>query len=201
MLRLLYVLALAYAVSACGGDAQTADNHDHDHAGHEHHDHDHDHGDHDHAGHDHDAPDANATKFGAEITTDGGIGAEAVIAQVEAGEGTTDLALGEGNMVQAIPAKLEGTVSEVCVKAGCWLKVAAGEQGEIFISTDHKFFVPKDIVGKTVVVDGHAYKTEMSVEELRHYAEDEGQTPEQIAEITEPENSYTLLARGVVIKQ
>lgn len=201
MLRLLYVLVLAYAISACGDGAQTAHDHTgHDHEHHDHAGHDHEHHDHDHAGHDHGTADASATQFGAEITPDGGVPAADVIANVEAGENTTDLDLGEGNMVKAVPTKMEGTVSEVCVKAGCWLKVAAADGQEIFISTDHKFFVPKDIVGKTVVVDGHAYKTEMGVDELRHYAEDEGQTPEQIAKITEPEVSYKLLARGVVVK-
>ena len=106
MLRLLYVLVVAYAISACGGDAQTAHNHDHDHAGHEHHDHDHD-----HAGHDHGTPDANATQFGAEINPDGGIAAQDVIAKVNVGEGATDLDLGENNVVKAVPTKLEGTVA------------------------------------------------------------------------------------------
>lgn len=200
MLRLLYVLALAYAITACG-DASTAHNHDHDHAGHEHHDHDH--GDHDHgdhADHDHGTPDANATQFGAEFDAEGGIAAQDVIAAVNAGEKTTDLDLGEDNIVKAVPTKLEGTVSDVCVKAGCWLKVAANDGKEIFISTDHKFFVPKDIVGKTVVVDGHAYMTEQSVEELRHYKEDAGASAEEIAAITEPEPAYTVLARGIIIK-
>lgn len=190
MLRLLYVLVLAYAVSACG-DATTT--HNHDHAGHEHHDHS------DHAGHDHPSPNTNITQFGAKFDAQGGLTAQDVIAKVEAGEETTDLDLGEDNIVKAVPTKLEGTVSDVCVKAGCWLKVAANGQ-EIFISTDHKFSVPKDIVGKTVVVDGHAYMTEQSVEELRHYEEDAGATPEQLAAITEPKTTYTVLARGVVIK-
>lgn len=196
MLRLLYVLILAYAISACGNATTT---HNHDHAGHEHHEHgDHDHGD--HAGHDHPTPDANATQFGAKFDAQGALTAQDVIAKVEAGEETTDLDLGEANIVKAVPTKLEGTVSDVCVKAGCWLKVAAPDGQEIFISTDHKFFVPKDIIGKTVVVDGHAYMTEQSVEELRHYEEDAGATPEQLAAITEPKTTYTVLARGMVIK-
>lgn len=206
MLRILYLVLLAYTFAACGGNesSTTAENHeghehhDHDHAGHDH-DHDHDHAGHDH-NHDHDQPEGDGIHYGAEITPEGGVALSEVLSKVKNEEGATELDLGEGNTVKAVATKVEGEVSEVCKKAGCWLKLATEDGQEIFITTNHEFFVPVDIVGKTVVVDGQAYKSVTTVDELRHYAEDEGQSAEEIAKITEPITEYKLLAKGLVIK-
>ncbi|WP_052596975.1 DUF4920 domain-containing protein [Aureispira sp. CCB-QB1] len=204
MLRILYLVLLAYTFAACGGNesSTTAENHeghehhDHDHAGH---DHDHDHAGHDH-NHDHDQPEGDGIHYGAEITPEGGVALSEVLSKVKNEEGATELDLGEGNTVKAVATKVEGVVSEVCKKAGCWLKLATEDGQEIFITTNHEFLVPVDIVGKTVVVDGQAYKSVTTVDELRHYAEDEGQSAEEIAKITEPITEYKLLAKGLVIK-
>ncbi|WMX14680.1 DUF4920 domain-containing protein [Aureispira sp. CCB-E] len=206
MLRILYLVLLAYTFAACGGNesSTTAENHeghehhDHDHAGHDH-DHDHDHAGHDH-NHDHDQPEGDGIHYGAEITPEGGVALSEVLSKVKNEEGATELDLGEGNTVKAVATKVEGEVSEVCKKAGCWLKLATEDGQEIFITTNHEFFVPVDIVGKIVVVDGQAYKSVTTVDELRHYAEDEGQSAEEIAKITEPITEYKLLAKGLVIK-
>lgn len=203
MLRILYLIIFAYTLVSCGAqDATTTDNHE----GHEHHDHDHDHdhAGHDHEGHDHDhgttEAEGDGIHYGAEITADGGVALSEVLAKVKSEEGATELDLGEGNTVKAVATKVEGEVSEVCKKAGCWLKLATEDGQEIFITTNHDFFVPVDIVGKTVVVDGQAYKSVTTVDELRHYAEDEGQSADEIAKITEPVTEYKLLAKGLVIK-
>jgi hypothetical protein len=203
MLRILYLVIFAYTLVSCGGNeaTTTADSHE----GHEHHDHeghDHDHAGHDHEGHDHDAVEVegDGIHYGVEITTDGGVALSELLAKVKNEEDATELDLGEGNMVKAVTTKVEGEVSEVCKKAGCWLKLATEDGQEIFITTNHDFFVPVDIVGKTVVVDGQAYKSVTTVDELRHYAEDEGKSAEEIAKITEPVTEYKLLAKGLVIK-
>ncbi|MNY81520.1 hypothetical protein D3C86_2231200 [compost metagenome] len=65
---------------------------------------------------------------------------------------------------------------------------------------DYAFFVPKDIAGKTVVFEGEAKKTTSSVEHLRHYAQDAGQSKEEIAKITEPKDELTFVAEGVIVK-
>jgi len=203
MFRILYVAIFAYTFISCSGnETTTVENHE----GHEHHDHeghDHDHAGHDHEGHDHDhgeAAEGDGIHYGVEITPEGGIALSDVLAAVKSEKGAADLDLGEGNMVKAVAAKVEGNVSEVCKKAGCWLKLATEDGQEIFITTSHEFFVPVDIVGKTVVVEGQAYKSVTTVDELRHYAEDEGQSAEEIAKITESVTEYKLLATGLVIK-
>ena len=101
-----------------------------------------------------------------------------------------------------MPAKVEGTVESVCKMKGCWMKVKTGEGQVMRVSfKDYGFFVPKDIVGKTVVMDGTAETTTTPVSELRHYAEDAGKSKEEIEKITEPEKALTFVADGVIVKK
>ncbi|QIP15935.1 DUF4920 domain-containing protein [Spirosoma aureum] len=101
-----------------------------------------------------------------------------------------------------MPAKVEGTVESVCKVKGCWMKVKTGDGQSMRVTfKDYGFFVPKDIVGKTVVVAGTAESTTTPVDELRHYAEDAGKSKEEIAKITEPEKALTFVADGVIVKK
>ena len=43
--------------------------------------------------------------------------------------------------------------------------------------------MPKDIAGMEVILEGNAFVEQTSVDELRHYAEDEGKTAEEIEAI------------------
>jgi hypothetical protein len=66
---------------------------------------------------------------------------------------------------------------------------------------DYGFFMPKDIAGKEVVLNGKAYVNEVPVDEQRHYAEDAGQSAEEIAKITEPKKTFSFVADGVLLKE
>lgn len=59
--------------------------------------------------------------------------------------------------------------------------------------------MPKDISGKQVIMQGEAYYQTTSVEELKHYAEDEGLTKEAIASITQPKKELKFMASGVIL--
>ncbi|MFD2933189.1 DUF4920 domain-containing protein [Spirosoma flavum] len=101
-----------------------------------------------------------------------------------------------------MPAKVEGTVESVCKVKGCWMKVKTGDGQTMRVTfKDYGFFVPKDIVGKTVVVEGTAETTTTPVADLRHYAQDAGKPKEEIAKITEPEKALTFVADGVLVKK
>ncbi|RNL49640.1 DUF4920 domain-containing protein [Pedobacter jejuensis] len=96
--------------------------------------------------------------------------------------------------------KIEGKVVEVCKKKGCWmtLEMPNGEPMRVTFK-DYAFFMPMDIVGKKVVLDGIAKKQNISVETLRHYAEDAKKSPEEVAKITDPKKELAFEAKGVVI--
>lgn len=101
-----------------------------------------------------------------------------------------------------MPAKVEGTVESVCKVKGCWMNVKTANNQIMRVTfKDYGFFVPKDIVGKTVVMEGVAETTTTPVAELRHYAQDEGKSKAEIEKITEPEKALTFVADGVIVKK
>lgn len=97
--------------------------------------------------------------------------------------------------------KFASEVKEVCQKKGCWMKLDMGEEEAMVRFKDYGFFMPKDIAGKEIIVNGRAYIEEMSVEDQRHYAEDGGQSKEEIAAITEVKRTLAFEADGVLIPQ
>jgi hypothetical protein len=95
--------------------------------------------------------------------------------------------------------KVRGTVTSVCQAKGCWMTIAEGDK-EMFVKfKDYGFFMPKDIDGREVIMEGTAYREVVSVDELRHLAEDAGKSKEEIAKITEPKEELQFLAHGVIL--
>ena len=64
---------------------------------------------------------------------------------------------------------------------------------------DYGFFVPKDIAGKRVLVEGKAFVSEVGEDERRHMAEDAGEPDSLIAKITGSEMQKGFEASGVRI--
>ena len=108
-------------------------------------------------------------------------------------------AYSENQLTDTLQATLQGKVNEVCQAKGCWMTIAAGNDGEEMMVKfkDYGFFMPKDISGREVVMHGMAYYQITPVDELRHYAEDAGKSAEEIAKITEPKRELRFLADGV----
>ena len=93
-----------------------------------------------------------------------------------------------------------GKVKSVCQVKGCWMNIVSDDQSKepIFVKfKDYGFFMPLDLAGKEVIMYGNAYTEITSVDELRHYAEDEGKSKEEIAKITEPVEEIKFMASGV----
>lgn len=97
--------------------------------------------------------------------------------------------------------KIEGEVVQVCKKKGCFLTLKREGTGEPIMVrfTDYGYFVPEDLIGKTVVLEGKAKVKETSVEWLKHYAEDKGESKEEIAKIKEPKRDISIVADGVLV--
>jgi len=64
---------------------------------------------------------------------------------------------------------------------------------------DYGFFVPKDIAGQEVIMEGKAYREVTAVDELRHLAQDAGKPQEEIEKITEPKVELKFMASGVLL--
>jgi hypothetical protein len=96
--------------------------------------------------------------------------------------------------------KVRGKVEEVCKKKGCWMVMKLGNGEDMRVTfKDYKFFVPKDLAGKEVVLDGYAYLDTTSVKQLQHYAKDGGKSDAEIAAIVSPVTAISFEAKGVAV--
>lgn len=124
--------------------------------------------------------------FGETITSDGALSLADMVSKMEG--------------VDSMAVKVKGTVETVCQVKGCWMNVKDSQAGELFVQfKDYGFFMPKDIAGREVIMDGYAYREITSVEDLRHFAEDEGKSKEEIEAITEPKAELKFMASGVLL--
>lgn len=127
--------------------------------------------------------------FGESITPEGSVSYETLLKMMQEAE-TAEL-------------KVRARVASVCQTKGCWMTVQSDNpevEEMMFVQfEDYGFFMPFDLAGKEVVMQGQAYREVTSVDDLRHFAEDEGQSEEEIAAITEPLNELKFMAKGVVI--
>ncbi|HYE55495.1 MAG TPA: DUF4920 domain-containing protein [Chitinophagaceae bacterium] len=96
--------------------------------------------------------------------------------------------------------RVKGKVVSVCKEKGCWMKIER-ENGEPMMVKfkDYGFFMPADIEGKEVVLDGEATIKETSVKQLRHYAQDAGKSKEEIEKIKTPKKDVVFVAKGVLV--
>ncbi len=92
--------------------------------------------------------------------------------------------------------KIEGVVEEVCQAKGCWLKVK-NDQGQSIRVTfkDYGFFVPKDIAGRTVILEGQASTVVLEEDVAKHYADDSGKEYDESMR-----NEVSVVASGVLVR-
>lgn len=96
---------------------------------------------------------------------------------------------------------IEGTVSEVCLTKGCWMRVRDEAGDEVFVRFwDYSFFVPTNCTGHRVIAHGFSRQHVVSVDALQHYAHDARKSPEEIAAITQPETRIQFMADSVLIE-
>ncbi|MEM1001884.1 MAG: DUF4920 domain-containing protein [Bacteroidota bacterium] len=145
-----------------------------------------------------------------EVTTDAEIDISEEIAYASFGDKISDAdAISASEMMakfksmtveDTLQVKTVGKIVDVCSKKGCWMKLDMGNDDIVRVTfKDYGFFVPTDADGE-VIINGKAYVSETSVDDLKHFAEDAGKTQEEIDAITEPEFTYSFEADGVLLK-
>ena len=97
--------------------------------------------------------------------------------------------------------RVEGEILSSCPMKGCWMKIRADQDTILVRFKDYGFFVPKSgIEGDRAIINGKMSVETLSVDLLRHYAEDAGKSKDEIEKITKPQVSLTFLADGVFIE-
>lgn len=116
------------------------------------------------------------------------------------GQDAMALAYGDLQPGDTLLTRFEGEVLSVCQNKGCWMRLALPEDRTVMVRfKDYGFFVPKDIAGKKVVVEGKAFVSEVDEAERRHMAEDAGKPDSLIALIKGSERELGFEASGVRI--
>ncbi|MFN0060853.1 MAG: DUF4920 domain-containing protein [Planctomycetota bacterium] len=97
--------------------------------------------------------------------------------------------------------KLRGRITSICTKKGCWMRMVDGER-ELFVRfKDYGFFVPRHLAGYDVELEGPVSMKIETEAARRHYAEDAGKSPEEIAKIVGDRRELSMLASSVVIRE
>ena len=96
--------------------------------------------------------------------------------------------------------QITGKVAEVCQSEGCWIRLHKTDGSTLLVKAkDHAFVMPKDIVGKIVVVDGEAIVKEVPEAMRKHLAEDAGKSKEEIEKIKGDSKEIIFMAKGVKV--
>ncbi len=101
----------------------------------------------------------------------------------------------------SVRVKFKSEVKEVCQNKGCWMKMDMGSEDVMVRFKDYGFFVPKNIAGQEIIVEGYAFVEEMSVDDQKHFAEDAGESPEEISKIITPKRTLSFVSSGVLIPE
>lgn len=107
---------------------------------------------------------------------------------------TVEQATAESNVGQTLAVK--APAAEVCQNKGCWMVLTEGPRSIRVTFADYAFFVPKDIAGKIVVVEGVLSRKLLSADEAEHYAQESGAAA---AAPAGPREEWSLVATSVVV--
>jgi hypothetical protein len=99
------------------------------------------------------------TKFGAGVTLADTVPVDAILADPNAYKGKT--------------VRVEGMVTDVCPKRGCWMELAGSAPGQKlkFKVTDGEMVFPMDAKGKVAIAQGEVAVRELTLEETKQNAE------------------------------
>ncbi|WPY97954.1 DUF4920 domain-containing protein [Christiangramia sp. OXR-203] len=134
---------------------------------------------------------ANYESYGQEISPKGTFSSSVMLEKYESLRGG-----------DTINVKFDTKINSVCQSKGCWMVLELPGVDDVMVKFEnYGFFVPKDAMGKDVIVRGKAFIEETSVEEQRHYAEDAGKSIDEVMAIREPVKKFGFTADGVLIKK
>lgn len=119
----------------------------------------------------------------------------------EAGVVTTATLVQRVEQSGTFSGKVSGKIKEVCTNKGCWFAMELPNGSNMRVTfKDYGFFIPTNSQGFPITIEGVATLSETDVETLRHFAEDQGKSKEEVAAITASKKEITFEASGALIK-
>ncbi|MEM6955157.1 MAG: DUF4920 domain-containing protein [Myxococcota bacterium] len=81
--------------------------------------------------------------------------------------------------------KTEGEITQVCQRMGCWMEMRAEGGPAIRVPmAGHSFFLPRDVAGSQVTIEGEVAVRELSDDEREHLASEGAQAVASALQIT-----------------
>jgi hypothetical protein len=116
-----------------------------------------------------------------------------------------DTILADPKAYQGKVVRVEGMITDVCPKRGCWFDMAGGGPGKKlkFKVTDGEMVFPADAKGKYAVAEGIVAINELSLEKSKQYAEYQAKEygiPYDPASITKPTSIVRIDGTGAVFR-
>jgi hypothetical protein len=114
--------------------------------------------------------------------------------------------LAKPELYEGKTVRVEGLVTEVCLKRGCWMMIASDKEFQALRIKveDGEIVFPPEAKGKRAIAEGVFTKTELTREQAlnqaKHRAEEQGQKfdPETAKDI--PTVVYQIQATGAVVR-
>ncbi len=132
-----------------------------------------------------------ANKFGLQFESKEPVSADQLVEKV--------------NAKRSFNGVVEGKITAVCKKAGCWANIETADGNKLkvlFRNADgSEFGIDKNSIGKKLIAHGVGYLDTTTVEMLRHYAADDGKSKEEIDKINSPEIVVGFTADGAQITE
>gem|GEM_PF-1004448 len=119
---------------------------------------------------------------------------------IDAAKVLADVAKYDGQFV-----RMTGTITSVCKNKGCWMKMSS-EGSKLFVFVEFTCpvegnrLIPMEALNKPAIVEGKLTVTEISEEEARHIAEDEGNSKEEVEKIVGPQQQITVEGPSALVK-
>ena len=79
------------------------------------------------------------------------------------------------------------------------MRIESGKAKVRTLFKDYGFFVPKEILGKQVKVEGRIVQKKLKPAEVRHFMKDEGKPASEISKVKDPKTVYQFVAEGVQV--
>jgi hypothetical protein len=134
---------------------------------------------------------SNYASFGSKITADSVLSKEEMLRKYK------NLKINDTLIV-----KFKSKILTVCQAKGCWMNLELSKSESAFVKfKDYGFFMPLNCANDIAIVSGKAFVSVESIDELKHYAKDEGKSAAAIDSIVAPKTNYSFIAAGVLIEK
>ncbi len=95
--------------------------------------------------------------------------------------------------------RVQGRLSDVCQKAGCWMVLADEEGRSMRVTTGHAFFIDKDTIGDEADIEGKVERKEVDAGTVEHF-KSESSGPDSIIPEEGKTHTYELVATTVAVR-